>query len=54
MFSQKHLKKYKVNLFFSPDGFLSLKTSINQIGVIHDLNFEHYPEDLPNNVLKIL
>ena len=48
----KAFKKYKVNLFFSPDGFLSLKTSINQIGVIHDLNFEHYPEDLPNNVLK--
>ena len=22
------------------------------MGVIHDLNFEHYPEDLPKNILK--
>ncbi len=41
------LKKYKADLFFSPDGYLSLKTDVPQVGVIHDLNFEHYPEDLP-------
>ena len=41
------LKKYKSDLFFSPDGYLSLKTNVKQIGVIHDLNFEHYPEDIP-------
>jgi len=39
-------------LFFSPDGFLSLKSSIPQIAVIHDLNFEHYPEDLPKQYTK--
>ena len=43
----KALKKYKIDVFFSPDGYLSLKTMIPQIPVIHDLNFEHYPEDLP-------
>lgn len=43
----KALKKYKIDIFFSPDGYLSLKTSVPQIPVIHDLNFEHYPEDLP-------
>ena len=41
------LKKHKVDLFFSPDGYLSLRSKIPQIGVIHDINFEHYPEDLP-------
>ncbi|MCE2742369.1 MAG: glycosyltransferase family 4 protein [Fluviicola sp.] len=41
------LKKHKVDLFFSPDGYLSLRSNIPQIGVIHDINFEHYPEDLP-------
>lgn len=41
------LKKYKIDCFFSPDGYLSLKTEVPQIGVIHDLNFEHFPEDLP-------
>ena len=47
-----YFKKHKIDLFFSPDGFVSLKLSIRQIGVIHDLNFEHYPEDLPKRVLK--
>ena len=50
----RNLKKFKIDLFFSPDGFISLNTQIPQIGVIHDLNFEHYPEDLPKNVLKVL
>jgi glycosyltransferase involved in cell wall biosynthesis len=40
------LKKYKADIFFSPDGFLSQYTKIPQVPVIHDLNFEHNPEDL--------
>ena len=48
----KAIKKYKIALFFSPDGYLSMRTHVPQIGVIHDLNFEHYPEDLPNWALK--
>lgn len=43
------LKKYKADIFFSPDGYLSLKTEVPQIGVIHDINFEHFPEDLPKS-----
>ena len=49
------LKKYKADVFFSPDGYLSLRSKIPQVGVIHDLNFEHYPNDipfLPRNYLK--
>lgn len=46
------LKKIGADIFLSPDGFLSLKTSIPQIAVIHDLNFEHYPEDLPKSYMK--
>ncbi len=41
------LKKYKVDLFLSPDGYLSLKTHIPQLAVIHDISFWHRPEDLP-------
>lgn len=41
------LKKYMADLFLSPDGYLSLSTDVSQIPVIHDLNFEHYPQDLP-------
>jgi glycosyltransferase involved in cell wall biosynthesis len=46
------LKKYKADVFFSPDGMLSLRTNVPQIAVIHDLNFEHYPEDLPSHITK--
>jgi glycosyltransferase involved in cell wall biosynthesis len=42
----RFLKQNKIDLFISPDGYLSLKTTLPQIAVIHDLNFEHYPEDL--------
>lgn len=43
---KKALKKYRADIFFSPDGYLSLTTDVPQIGVIHDINFEHNPEDL--------
>ena len=48
------LKKYKVDVFLSPDGYLSLKTAIKQIAVIHDINCEHYPNDLPRSALNYL
>lgn len=41
------LDKIKPDLFFSPDGYLSLNAKIKSMNVFHDLNFEHYPEDLP-------
>lgn len=40
------LKKHKADLFFSPDGYLSLRTNVPQVQVLHDLAFEHYPEDI--------
>jgi len=41
------LRKYKADLFFSPDGYLSLNTRVNQLAAIHDINFAHRPKDLP-------
>jgi glycosyltransferase involved in cell wall biosynthesis len=38
------LKKHKVDLFLSPDGWLSLRTDIPSLPVIHDINFFHNPE----------
>ena len=35
------LKKYKIDLFLSPDGWISLQTKVPTLTVIHDLNFEH-------------
>lgn len=41
------LRKYKADVFLSPDGQLSLLSKVPQIAVIHDLNFHHHPEQLP-------
>ncbi len=46
------LRKYKVDLFLSPDGYLSLRTKVPQLGVIHDINFVHRPDDLPWLIAK--
>lgn len=40
------LKKHKIDVFLSPDGFCSLRTKVPTCLVIHDLAFEHYPEHL--------
>jgi len=41
------LRKYKADIFFSPDGFLSLRTKVKSIPVIHDISFVHRPKDVP-------
>ncbi|MCD6331927.1 MAG: glycosyltransferase family 4 protein [Bacteroidales bacterium] len=41
------LRKLHPDLFFSPDGFLSLRIPVRSITVIHDINFAHRPKDLP-------
>lgn len=51
---KRALKQYKIDLFFSPDGYLSLGSDVKQIAVIHDLNFEHYPQDIPWSARKYL
>lgn len=51
---KRALKKYKADVFFSPDGYMSLTSKVKQVGVIHDLNFEHYPQDLPKSARKYL
>jgi len=47
-----HFIRSKPDVFLSPDGFLSLTTKVKSVGVIHDLNFEHFPEDIPFLVRK--
>ena len=40
------LKRHKIDLFLSPDGFLPLHTKVPSLGVIHDINFEHSNDNL--------
>lgn len=35
------LKRYRIDLFLSPDGWISLRAKVPTLTVIHDLNFEH-------------
>ena len=46
------LKKIKADVFLSTDGYLSLSSKTKQVAVIHDLNFEHNPNDVPFLVRK--
>lgn len=41
------LKRIKPDLFISPDAQASLTTRVPQLLVIHDINFEHFPMDVP-------
>lgn len=43
----KTLSKIKPDVFISPDAYCSLSTRVKTLIVIHDINFEHYPEHLP-------
>lgn len=49
---KRKLKQIAPDLFISPDGYLSLTTNIPQIGVMHDINFEHNPQDMPKKHLN--
>ncbi len=45
------LNKSKADLFFSPDGWVSLKSGVKQVNVIHDINFFYHPEHIKASVL---
>lgn len=46
------LWRIKPDVFVSPDAMCSLRTKIPQLLVIHDLNFLHYPDDLPEIISR--
>ncbi len=43
---KRRLKKIKADFFLSPEGWLPPVKNIPMLGVIHDLNFEHYPKNI--------
>lgn len=42
-----YCKKHKIDVFFSPEMYVSLTMKIPQISVVHDINFVHNPELVP-------
>ena len=51
---KRALKRIGADLFLSPDGYLSLSSKVKSISVIHDINFEHHPDQLRWFVKKYL
>ncbi len=41
------LKKIQADVFYSPDGFLSMRTSVPSFTTIHDIAHVHYPNYVP-------
>jgi len=48
----RYLRKASPDLFLSTDGFLPLCIKVPSVNVIHDINFQHRPGDLPWLVRK--
>lgn len=48
------LKKYKIDLFISPDSILPLRTKVPSILVLHDISFERYPDFVHKHMLNYL
>jgi glycosyltransferase involved in cell wall biosynthesis len=46
------MERLQPDLFFSPDGFCSLRTEVPTLLVIHDLAFEHLPASIPARALN--
>lgn len=40
------LRRYHVDLYLSPDGFIPLHSNVPSLAVIHDINFEHSTDNL--------
>ncbi|QIL77620.1 glycosyltransferase family 4 protein [Hymenobacter sp. HDW8] len=40
------LRRHKPAVFLSTDGFTTLATSVPRVTVVHDLAFEHFPQDV--------
>lgn len=43
---RRKIKQLRADLFLSPEGWLPKLKGIPSLAVIHDLNFEHYPENI--------
>ncbi|MEM6967200.1 MAG: glycosyltransferase family 1 protein, partial [Bacteroidota bacterium] len=49
---KRALDKYQPDVFFSTDGFCSLRTSVKTVVLIHDIAYQHFPEQVAFLVRK--
>lgn len=48
----KYLDRFKIDVFYSGDTYLSLKTQVPTLLVSHDLAYIHFPDHIPKRTLK--
>lgn len=48
----KLLKQYQADVFVSPDGFLSLKSKVPTLMVLHDIAWKHFPKHVYYTAIK--
>jgi glycosyltransferase involved in cell wall biosynthesis len=46
------LKRWKADVFFSPDGYCSLRSKVPTVMVTHDIAHVHYPRQIPYRVRR--
>jgi len=42
-----YLRRYRFDLFLSPDGYVSLRSDTPTLAIQHDIAFEHFPDFVP-------
>lgn len=43
-----YFRYWKPDVFFSPDGYCSLRTKVPTLMLVHDIAYAHYPEQIPD------
>ncbi|MGB1074809.1 MAG: glycosyltransferase family 4 protein [Flavobacteriales bacterium] len=46
------LRRWGADVFVSMEGYLSRRSDVPQVNVIHDINFEHHPEWVPPRIAR--
>ena len=46
------LKKYKIDVFFSPDSYMSISTNVPTIIISHDISYVHFPNYIRTSHLR--
>jgi glycosyltransferase involved in cell wall biosynthesis len=51
-FLPNYINRNNFDLFLSPDGWNSTRINTKTVAVVHDINFEHFPEFLPKSFYR--
>jgi len=43
-----YFRYWRPDVFFSPDGYCSLRTRVPTLMLVHDIAYQHYPEQIPD------